>query len=75
MYATYDSITDEVYIYLTRRAGVKSARQVYVDGEGIVLDFDSKGRVIGLELLRKELLHPDVSMRVLEKVSALPDEG
>jgi uncharacterized protein YuzE len=52
MRMTYDPAADAMYLYLTGRSaeGVKVARTEEA-APGLMLDFDSNGRVIGTELL------------------------
>jgi uncharacterized protein YuzE len=60
---TYDSAADAAYIYL---AGEIPAGGVGVTKEAakdIYLDFDKEGHLIGIELLRGELLHPALMTR------------
>ena len=52
MRMTYDPAADAMYLYLTERAaeGPRVARTEEV-APGTMLDFDSDGRVIGIEIL------------------------
>jgi uncharacterized protein YuzE len=52
MRMTYDPAAEGMYLYLTERAAeaVKVARTEEV-APGLILDFDSDGRVIGIEML------------------------
>jgi uncharacterized protein YuzE len=52
MRMTYDPAADAMYLYLTEGApeGSKVARTVEV-AAGLMLDYDSNGRVIGIEML------------------------
>jgi uncharacterized protein YuzE len=52
MRMTYDPAANAMYLYLTERGaeGVKVARTEEA-APGLMLDFDSNGRVIGIEML------------------------
>jgi len=48
MKITYDSDADAMYIYLDEEAKVDKTKEIDKD---IILDYDNKGRIIGVELL------------------------
>ncbi|HSR76415.1 MAG TPA: DUF2283 domain-containing protein [Xanthobacteraceae bacterium] len=63
MIVTYDRQEDAAYIYLAgKHAG--AARTVEVSAD-IILDFDCEGHLIGIELLKGALLHPDLMARAI----------
>lgn len=60
---TYDADADAAYIYLKNgMTPGESARQIWAFSN-IILDFDSDGHLIGIELLRGDLLHPDLNAK------------
>lgn len=57
---TYDAYANAAYIYLTN--GVTPGQSVtqIMANSNIILDFDRDGHLIGIELLRGDLIHPDL---------------
>lgn len=55
---TYDEKHGTSYIYLFGKYLPGSATRTVPVGSDICLDFDSDGHLIGIELLRRERLHP-----------------
>ena len=58
MKITYDADADAMYIYLDEKAKVEKTKEIDKD---MIIDYDSKGKIIGVELLfvrekRPELL-------------------
>ena len=52
MRVTYDPTADAMYLYLTEhRAGTPHAARTKEVAAGVMLDFDHKNRVIGIEIL------------------------
>jgi uncharacterized protein YuzE len=69
---TFDRSANAAYIYLTPIAEGEPARQHVVDephARGmIVLDFDKKGRLIGIEVLDATKALPDEVLRTAERL-------
>jgi uncharacterized protein YuzE len=52
MRLTYDPAADALYLYLTDRAsGASEVARTKEAAEGLMLDYDAEGRVIGVEIL------------------------
>jgi uncharacterized protein YuzE len=52
MRLTYDPAADLLYLYLTDRAsGAPEVARTKEAAEGLMLDYDAEGRVIGVEIL------------------------
>ena len=61
VHVTYDENNGLGYIALKRIGKGEARRQRHVLGDNdIILDFNKKGALIGIELLRSSLLHPDL---------------
>jgi uncharacterized protein YuzE len=67
MKVTYDKEVDAAYIYLDETVESKSERTKQIK-EDIILDFDKKGQLIGIEVLNAKKQLPK---RVLEKAELL----
>jgi uncharacterized protein YuzE len=61
MRVTYDPAADAAYVYLVDRiAPGEAKRQVMALDGSVVLDLDSEGRLLGVEVLAaKQLLRPE----------------
>ncbi len=72
MRVTFDAETDMAYVCLVDSIDPgEAARQVTTDDGGAVLDYDSEGRLLGIELFgARRRLHPD-----LLKLAERPDGG
>lgn len=57
---TYDADADAAYIYLTNGLTPGQSVTQIMANSNIILDFDRDGHLIGIELLRGNLLHPDL---------------
>jgi uncharacterized protein YuzE len=55
---THDPEADAAYIYLTGSIEPGGVRETISATPEINLDFDSEGRLIGIELLAADKLHP-----------------
>jgi uncharacterized protein YuzE len=51
MRMTYDPAADAMYLYLTERAENPEVARTEEVAPGLMLDFDSDGRVVGIEML------------------------
>jgi uncharacterized protein YuzE len=51
MRMTYDPAADAMYLYLTERAEGAEVARTEEAAPGLMLDFDSDGQVIGIEML------------------------
>lgn len=72
---THDHKRGLSYIYLAgrlKRGGVKRTRRVHGDGD-VLLDFDADGHLVGIELLRRDLLHPSLLVGAIQPGTS-PDE-
>ena len=58
---TYDADVDAAYIYLKNDITTGESVTQIMANSNIVLDFDRDGHLIGIELLRGDLLHPDLN--------------
>lgn len=57
MKVTYSKIADAAYIYLDGEIDTGGVvKTIPVEKTGVILDFDKKGRLIGIELLSGKLL-------------------
>ena len=61
-HATYDPVANAGYIYLTD--ALRTVAKTVQTAEGVNLDYDDKGRLIGLELMTFALFPPDVQVRI-----------
>lgn len=59
------------YFYLPRQAGDKSARTERVDG-GLLIDFESTGRAIGIEITSPARLDPAKLNQALTRLGQTP---
>lgn len=55
---THDPEHGLSYIYIAGRIPKGAAKQQMRAGPDIILDLDADGRLIGIELLNRRLLHP-----------------
>jgi uncharacterized protein YuzE len=67
---TYDPLVDAAYIYLKGHVSPGEAVRQKLCGPHIVLDFDKGGFLIGIELLRGDLLHPNLR-RIAKRLEPL----
>lgn len=74
MIITYDPYVDACYIYLKGDIAPGEAKKtVRCSDPDISLDFDAGGHLIGIELLRSALLHPDLAKAARRLLP--PEEG
>ena len=69
MKLTYDEAADAAYLYLKPIAMGEAAKTVVGEGdaEGVNLDFDAEGRLIGIEILDARERLPGEALRKAEK--------
>ncbi|MFE2823415.1 DUF2283 domain-containing protein [Streptomyces sp. NPDC059271] len=69
----YDASADMAYIYLVDRiAPAEAVRQVPAEDSTAILDYDSDGRLLGIELFSaRRRLHPDL-MSAAERIERGP---
>ncbi|WBO61497.1 DUF2283 domain-containing protein [Streptomyces camelliae] len=74
MRVEYDASADMAYIYLVDKIGLGEAvRQVPVEDNTAILDYDSDGRLLGIELFSaRRRLHPDL-LGAAERIDREPD--
>ncbi|MEV7657774.1 DUF2283 domain-containing protein [Streptomyces anulatus] len=73
MRVEYDASADMAYIYLVDRAAPGEAvRQVPTEDNTAVLDYDSDGRLLGIEMFSaRRRLHPDL-LSAAERIDREP---
>ncbi|MEU6472547.1 DUF2283 domain-containing protein [Streptomyces massasporeus] len=73
MRVAYDASADMAYIYLVDRiAPGEAVRQVPAEDDTAILDFDSNGRLLGIELFSaRRRLHPDL-IGIAERIDRKP---
>lgn len=64
---THDPERGLSYIYLVGKTPPGGVKRTLITGDHINLDFDQDGYLIGIELLRGDLLHPS-----LREIASLP---
>jgi len=62
---THDPKYGLSYIYLAGKTPKGGAARQIRAGEGIILDLDADGHLIGIELLKADLLHPPLKARAV----------
>jgi uncharacterized protein YuzE len=55
---TYDPEVDAAYVYLAGPIRAGGVTRTVVATDDINLDFDGEGRLLGIEILGRSLLHP-----------------
>ncbi len=68
MEVTYDPASDSLYIRLGR-GKVKESREIE---DGVIVDYDEEGRVIGVEILDAKKRKIDLNKIIFEPEKALP---
>ncbi|GIG64112.1 DUF2283 domain-containing protein [Phytomonospora endophytica] len=72
MRVTYDATADMAYIYLVEIGPGEAVRQVPTEDNLAVLDYDSDGRILGIEVFSAERrLHPEV-LSAAERIDLEP---
>jgi uncharacterized protein YuzE len=73
MRVTYDPAADAMYLYLTERAEGPEAARTEEVAPGLMLDFDSDGRVVGIEMLSGSKLPNAKPMRMAFEILTRSD--
>lgn len=68
MEITYDNLTDTLYIRFSR-GRVAESKEIE---EGLIVDYDEKGHVIGIEILNVRKKNVDLNKIVFEPEKNLP---
>ncbi len=67
LHVRVDPVVNCTYIYLVGKTGKGEAVRQIRAGDNIVIDLNRDGQVIGIELLDKALLHPQIAARAKKK--------